>query len=399
MKRETLVLSGISVDRYSWTDSNGRTRTVSLKRQDPANAGPGGYAIQMTYDAQEGAVWRTITVNAGAGGDGGFGYFVSHEQYRDFGGGNYATIAGLRGEDDSPLGLGIDVNNTSRSAITAASTSATISFSQSYPRWGTVAAMADVGAQVSNAPAGHKKFVLPVTIQWTFQKGMDFPRIDTKIDMSAAQAGQMAMDFRGPYGVMEFADSDASATLVNASFADSGYQFGTAVLTDSYMKSNSDWSWTAPRGTSRLFHALSAKHSTTKTIYEIGLIEHKIGADTGLVNVAYDYQWTKTSANAAVKPLTDFNWPYQSVQQAGLSAFPSTGKKFAWGSASFYGSANTSIFNGNTGSSTPFTGYPASKAIVYRTCLVLAANRLTSLTSSLANGAAALSCPSVSPLN
>ncbi len=38
----------------------------------------------MTYQVPGASGARTVTVNKEATGDGGFGYFVSHERYRNF---------------------------------------------------------------------------------------------------------------------------------------------------------------------------------------------------------------------------------------------------------------------------------------------------------------------------
>ncbi len=58
----------------------------------------------MTYQQSGG---QTITVNADTGFDGGFGYFVSHERFRNFTDGTSDTIASkIFGADDSPLGSG-----------------------------------------------------------------------------------------------------------------------------------------------------------------------------------------------------------------------------------------------------------------------------------------------------
>src|SRR5437763_7723436 len=77
VSHQVAVVNGLQVDKYSWLDSHGLTRTVSLKQEGNGNAGHGGYATQMTYQLNG----QTITVNADPGGDGGFGYFVSHERF------------------------------------------------------------------------------------------------------------------------------------------------------------------------------------------------------------------------------------------------------------------------------------------------------------------------------
>jgi hypothetical protein len=98
------TVNGQVCDVYSWPDSKGLTRTVSLKREGNGNTEHGGYAVQMTYKVPQTS--RQVTINWDtSGGDGGFGYFVSHELYRKFVSGNDGSIAGrIFGVDDSPLG-------------------------------------------------------------------------------------------------------------------------------------------------------------------------------------------------------------------------------------------------------------------------------------------------------
>ncbi len=72
----TTTVNGLLCDVWTWTDAAGLARTAALKEEGHGNAGHGGYVIQFTYVAGG----KTITVNAESGGDGGFGYFVSHER-------------------------------------------------------------------------------------------------------------------------------------------------------------------------------------------------------------------------------------------------------------------------------------------------------------------------------
>jgi hypothetical protein len=405
VSRQTAQVLGVVVDRYQWIDSNNRPRTASLKRQGAGNPGNGGYAVQLTYEVMEKNQWKQVTVNQAAGADNGFGYFVSHEQSRNFGPAGYATIASLHGEDDSPLGSGFPVLQTIRSKIDTSSTVATISFEQRYPRWGTRLPMDDVTAQVNSALDAHQRFELPVFIRWTFEKGVDFPRIDVKVDLSAVKPGQIAMDVRGPYGVLEIADSDASATLSNVQFGDSAFQFSTSEPKTGFLKSNSSWTWNQAHNDVRLHHAITASSATRQQTYEIGLIEQRLNGEGGLVNASYGYAWNQTSDSPNAAALVDLQWPFQSVQYSGLTTSgPATSKKFAWGSALFYGSKATAIFNGATFVAVPFEGR-AGAALVYRTCLVLAVPSLDvrsqngiSLTRVLANAPEALSCSSQLPL-
>ncbi|QDE87993.1 hypothetical protein BHS06_02980 [Myxococcus xanthus] len=378
VSRETTTVAGIPVDRYAWTDAQGRPRTVSLKRQSPA--GNGGYAVQMTYQVPAGAEWRTVTVDGTAGGEAGFGYFVAHELYRTFDNGTSGTIAGRHGEDDSPLGLGFPVE-ASRSEISAASTSASHSFTLRYPKWGTRAAMANVTEATASASAAHQKFMVPVTIQWVFQKGTDFPRIDTRMDLGEATAGQLSFDMRGPYGVVEFADATASATLNNVQWGDSLHHFTTGVAAAGALTTEANWTWNEPIGNTRKYHALLARHPTSGVLYELGLVELKLGQDTGLVYGGYSLNNGTTRAASGRALLSGSfsagEWPFQSAQYSGLSAAtPVTGKKFAWGSSPFYGSALSSVYF-NAGASLPINAFPASRDLVHRTCLVLGVSPYT----------------------
>ncbi len=401
--RETTTVAGIPVDRYTWTDAQGRPRTVSLKRQSPA--GNGGYAVQMTYQVPAGAEWRTVTVDGTAGGEAGFGYFVAHELYRTFDNGTSGTIAGRHGEDDSPLGLGFPVE-ASRLALTTESTSASHRFTLHYPKWGTLAAMADVTDATASAADAHQKFRVPVTIQWVFQKGTDFPRIDTRVDLGEATAGQLSFDMRGPYGVVEFADATASATLNNVQWGDSLHHFTTGVSAAGALTTHANWTWNEPIGGARKYHALLARHPTSGVLYELGLVELKLGVDAGLVYGGYSLNNGTTRAASGRALLSDGfsegEWPFQSAQYSGLSAAtPVTGKKFAWGSSSFYGSAIDSVYF-NNGISLPITAFPESRVLVYRTCLVLGVSPYTDANpKSLARLTAesvAPSCATASPL-
>lgn len=399
------VVNGIKVDTYKWLDSQGKERTISLKKQDASNAGNGGYAIYMTYyNAQN----KQIIVNANdASADGGFGYFVGHELYRSFSDGSNGTIAALHGEDDSPLGRGFPVVASNKSTISSASTSASHQFTINYPRWGTVAAMSDVNAATPVSLNAHQKFTTPVTIQWLFESGKDFPRIDVKVDMSAISAGQTAFDVRGPYGSVSFANADTGAVVTNVQWGDSAKQFSSLNDQSTCLKQSTLWDWSMPVS-SRPYHVMTA--NSAGTAYEIGLFEFKQGSDTGLVYGGYSDNRGITGAgfsdyagNAANGALQSYEWPFQS---ANYSIAPnnncSTGQKFAWGSAAFYGSQISTVYL-NHDTSVSLTPVPANKQLIYRVCLVLAESSLkvsgdASITRTNANNATP-SCASGSLLN
>jgi hypothetical protein len=402
--RQAATVAGIAVDRYTWIDSAGRTRSASLRRQ---GAGNGGYAVELTCDTPEGGGWRTVTLRGTGGGEQGFGYFVAHELYRSFDDGSSGTIAALHGEDDSPLGLAFPVTG-SHSAIAAASTVATHTFVTTYPKWGTVAPLADVqGTKMTpRALDQHRKLVLPLTIQWTFEKGKDSPRIDYRLDLGAAQAGQLAFDVRGPYGVLEFADGDEAATLGNVQWGDSAYHFTTQAKTAELLTTLAGWDWSQPIGTSRPYSALLARHSATGVVYELGLLEQRLGGDPGLVYSGYSDNRGKSKATTGNNLLSagfaDWEWPFQSAQYAGLTAAAAaTSKKLAWGSSALYGSANTQQYL-TPALAKDLTAYPPGGSLVYRVCLVTGVSTFSDgaqvgLTRTAA-ASASPSCSSASPL-
>jgi hypothetical protein len=329
---------------------------------------------------------------------------VGHEATRTFDDQSQSTIASLHGEDDSPLGLDFPVAGAA-SPLTASATFGSQTFTGTYPKWGTVVALADVTGDTPRAAAAHQKFLLPLTLRWIFQKGTDFPRVDVSLDLSAVTAGQLAFDVRGPYGVIEFADGDGNATLNNVQWGDSAYHFTTLTPAAADLTTQRGWTWNEPIGTARAYQALLARHSITGELWELGLLEQRLGGEGGLAYSGYAPNRGLTSAGSGHALLSDafadWEWPFQSAQYDGVAATPTTGKKFAWGSSPFYGSANTVQYLNDT-TSVPLVGKPASGRLTYRVCVVLGRSPFTdgarvSLTRASAT-AASVSCASSAPL-
>jgi hypothetical protein len=398
------MVNGIAVTTYQWTDSSGRQRSVSLKKQGSGNAGNGGYAVQMTYVKADGS---TVTAKADdQAGDGGFGYFVAHEKGRQFDDGSNTTIAAKNNEDDSPLSRGFPLQAASPSMILGSSTFAVHEFLVLYPKWGTKVPMADVDAVAPAATSAHVKYMLPVTIRWVFEAGKDMPRIDIKVDMRAVTPGQLAFDVRGPYGVINFANSSAAAVLNNVQWGDSGNQFSTLNDNQGCLSQGTDWRWDLPLSR-RPYHALTSRDGMNG-LYEIGLIQQKIGADTLLTFANYTDSRNRFggdladyNGNGAAGRLLPWDWPFQSANYSiPPGAACATGFKFAWGSAAYYGSLTGVVSLGpNVAGSAVITAMPANKSLVYRTCLVLGLSPLAqagtdTLTRQAANSQLPLSCSS-----
>jgi hypothetical protein len=381
----TGTVNGLAADIWTWTDSAGLARSLALKQEGHGNAGHGGYAIQLTYFVGT----KKITVNADTGSDGGFGYFVSHERYRNFADGNTDTIAGhIFGKDDSPLGLGFAVT-ASMPAVAAGSGAER--FALTYGHYGTNVAdpvNPNTGGDSTPLPAGQSNYSfysLPVQITWVVQDGLDYPRIDVDVSLagivppggSAPTPDLASFDLRGPYGVMVF-DNGADGVVKRVLWGDQAYKFS---IKNVPVTRDSAWDWSKVNRGAR-YQALQAG------TFEMGLFEPAKVKASALVD-GYSGERGFTSATyaaaggisesscaggqAQILP-SDGEWPYQSVQYSlpcgsGQFGTPTNGKKIAWGSTAFYGTSLTGVYNGQK--SFAFNGFPANAHIDYSVCLVL----------------------------
>jgi uncharacterized repeat protein (TIGR02543 family) len=335
----TVNAAPISVIRYAWRDSAGDPRSVSLVPASPVNS---GYAAQMSYQVNDGGK-RTVYLSADPGGDGGFGYFVSHELYRDFSDGQNGTIsATYHGEDDSPFGRYLP---STGSAQSAGQSQAAHEFRLDYPRWGTVGAMPDPSATTPAAPAQHQRFLLPVVIRWHFVAGRDYPLWSVDYDLSAA-SDHIATDVRGPYGVMNFNEGiGPSVTALKwgdkYTFAiDAGAQDIGAAATPA---NGLSWTWnTANAG--RRYNVISSG------AYEFGIVDTVPFSGSPYGDGYADRRGSTKAimggcAYGMLSLPCDYEWPYQAFQ---YDFFPAARTKIAWGTSPFLGSSITTVYiNGN----------------------------------------------------
>ena len=389
VKRQDANVSGLKVDLYSWRDSRGRPRSVSLKKEGSGNPGHGGYAVQITYQVRQGGRWRNVVVNAPAGD--GFGYFVSHERYRDFSDGTYDTIARrIFNRDDSPLGTGFAV--TGRRIQSRDPEIAAHRYTLSYPRYGTVDPIpkSDTGKDVSDTPTAPGEFrlnQLPITITWVFQDGKDHPRIETTIGLSTVGGrDRVNFDVRGPYGVLNF-DGGRNGAIDQVMWGDR-FHFRTL---GKPLTRNSAWTWSQQNNGAR-YGALIAGS------YEMGLVEPRRWIDSALVHGYSDSRGSTSALYNGGQGCTsqpqllpcDWEWPYQSAQYSlpyDNADAPTTYKKMAWGSAPYYGSGpSLSEVWDSPAASTPFNGFPDSRRITSSVCLVLGRTIAGGLTRSVAAG-------------
>ncbi len=374
---------GVAADIWSWTDASGNLRTVALKQEGNGNPGHGGYAVQFTYIV--GA--KTVTIKAESGGDGGFGYFVSHERYRQFADGTVDTIAShIFGKDDSPLGLDFPAATSMPSTPPGAGAER---FTIQYGHYGTIVADPvdpNTGEDSIPLPPGKSNYAfytLPASTTWVFQDGQDYPRIDVSVGLaqvvppggSASTADLVSFDMRGPYGVMVF-DNDRDGTVKTVLWGDQQFQFAP---TQTPVVRNSTWTWAGANKGAR-YQALLAGG------FEMGLFEPSkltatatvdgYAAERGFTIAGYQQAGgvSYSSCGGTQNLPSDGTWPYQSVQYSlpcgqGSLNTPTTGKKFAWGTTSYYGTSLSAVYNGQK--SFPFNGFPANNTLAYSLCLVV----------------------------
>jgi hypothetical protein len=383
------TVNGFAADIWAWTDSHGQPRTVALKREGAGNSGHGGYAIQMTYfTTSAGGQPAQIVVNAGSGGDGGFGYFVSHERYRYFSDKKYDTIASrIFHKDDSPLGRGFKATMAKPATPTGVGAER---FTINYGHYGTIAPdpvdpnSGDDSTPLPLTASNYAFYTMPVMTTWVFQDGVDYPRIDVRVDLSkivppggaTPTADLVSFDVRGPYGVMVF-DNGADGTVKSVLWGDQEYLF---VPTKLPVTRNSGWQWNVKNNGARYQSLLTDG-------YEMGLYEPRPATTSPLVDgyasergftgtsYAADGGKSYSSCGGRQRLPSDGTWPYQSVQyslpcsSAGDFKTPTDGKKIAWGSTAYFGTSLTDVYNGQK--SIPFKGFPANYKIAYSVCVVL----------------------------
>ncbi len=377
-----VVVNGVQVHKYTWKDSRGLERSVSLKRQTDANPGNGGYAVQMTY--QTGSVNNRQTVVVNADTNDGFGYFVSHERYRTFQDNSSATIARkIFRTDDSPLGRNFPVKGN-RMTIEKPGV-AGHRFTMNYPRYGTIEAIAknadgeDV-KKLSLDPAAYKRYSLPIVIRWYFQDGTDYPRIETQVGFGDVPGpDRVNFDIRGPYGVMQF-DGGLNRNVRRLAWGDR-FHFHT---TTEPVTRGTPWLWRT-RNKGGRYVALVAG------TFEMGLFEPR---PFGQSRITDGYSGARGSQSSAYNggngcPFQDqllpcdWEWPYQSLQYSlpANRTNPTTYKKMAWGSTAYYGTGNSlqRVYDSPT-TSRAFNGWPRTKRILYSTCVVLGKTTSAGLT-------------------
>lgn len=328
-------VDGYTVDQYRWNDSACRARSAALVRNDPK----GGHAKQFTYTLPGGAV-RTVGANTTEPASG-FGYIVSHLYEPAF--------ANNNGEDDSPLGSSL---GNGFQTVFQGPYHAIHQFTVNYPRWG--------GAN----PAAATKYDMPVTIQWVFVTGRDYPLWAVTFDLSAAPDQAVQADTRAPYGEMNFDGSPSSGyggEIGGVAWGEK-YKFTSTSSTFSF---NSAWTW-------NVLNTLAPYNSlwTKNTDAEMGIAGTRVntkqdaggyqgGDGRGHTSAELGFR-CQDPGEVHVMPCS-WVWPFQSVNYSldpGNPGDPTGSSRLAWGAdwgALGYSSVDT--INGNTIKGWPKVSY------------------------------------------
>jgi hypothetical protein len=355
---------GFNVDRISWTDAKGFTRTADMARFATNTVNPGlgrgGYLTRFTYRTGNGDT-RTVPIT-NYKGDGGFGYIVGH--LAD------ASAANRNGEDDSPLSS--QFANGTAGVKFAGAHHLIYEYTLNYPRW---------GINYSTTPATTRKYDVPVTIQWHFMTNRDHPIWTVTFDLSAAPAGEVFSDSRSPYGNMAYDGtngSEAAADVVEGIAWGDAFKFRTSGTAGTQLTLNSPWTWNVANTSN-----VSYVYQWTRTINaEMGIVATGTrnfvdggGKGSYFVSQAEPARFViptfhnKTSANQPalnnfcpfenpknyLLPCVNDVWPYQSLANEMVDNNPVRSKKMTWGTMYGFLGASTHRNNNNTAS---FSGYP-----------------------------------------
>jgi hypothetical protein len=300
-------------------------------------------------------------VNPGDNGAAGFGYVVAHLSNPSF--------AWAYGADDSPLGSG---EAATSQVLFAGEHHAIHQYTLDYVRYGlTQYALdhhsIDPWTWINGAADPNRQYVtayhMPVTIQWFFATGRDYPAWTVTFDLSAIPDHAVDSDFRAPYGDMKIEGGGGSDLVGGVAWGDS-YQFASA---GNPFTMDNEWDYSQPNP--------GAPYNllwTSTVDAEMGLAGTQVSAlqNAGGYNNYLAPVWRGRTSQTMGQlcqndagagpaythklPCTS-DWAYQSIQYSVSSAAETTSnKRLAWGAD--WGSLGNSSFTSSNGY--PVSGYP-----------------------------------------
>ncbi|MGA2735034.1 MAG: hypothetical protein ABSG35_20850 [Syntrophobacteraceae bacterium] len=385
-----MSINGYLNDQYVWYDSNCQERSVALALNDTVM---GGNAKQFTYTPFVGGVPISgpLTVNPGAQA-GGFGYVVAHLANPSF--------ANAYGADDSPLGSSDDATYEQ---LFLGSNHAVHQYTLNYVRYGMTSAATTAylnyyaGGGLGPAPFlpwdwlntcpvdSNCQYVtvynMPVTIQWMFATGRNYPVWSVTFDLSQATDYAVKSDFRAPYGDMMVEGGDGSETVGGVGWGDEFNFFSIPPTNANLFTMNNTWDYSSLNGSAPYDYLW-----TSVTSAEMGLAGTQLlaqqnaggytnqGSSSGTYNGGLTGNNLRGATSAQMGPCNNdggngtvythlmpcmSDWAYQLMQYSLTSATTTTNdKRLAWGAdwgSLGYGSLTT--INGYTVSGWPKVSY------------------------------------------
>jgi hypothetical protein len=350
--QQNFNLGGQLGDRFTWIDSNGTPRVAFLA------TGAGGGALQQ-FQYQFGATTRVAGRTQGT--PGGWGYVVSHP----------ADEGNCTGNgDSSSLGY---FTPSSFQRVWNGRHHAIFRFTQNYPRYCTKAPL---------APADH---VIPVTIDWTFSTGRDYPLWSVTWDMSAIGADVLEDDARGPYGELLFdgaATDGAHSPIEGVAWGDH-YKFTASQAGG--VTYNSNWDWTQLNTVPYVkLWTTNPQDATMGSVLTQTITQQDAGGYFGYFSWGLSHPPNGQACGPNDEfPMSlfhylpcSFNWPYQSInysmgQAGGADNDVGTNNtRLAWGTNFGFLGQTAYPTNGSDLLGGPFpgataSGYPRKSYAVY----------------------------------
>jgi len=345
VQEHAVTVAGMVSDRFTWRDASNQPRVAVLAHNDGQTGpvAPGGYPNrggalrEFRYQMPDGSTRVAGVTNYGNGGQGGFGYVVSHSAWPSNGG-------GCNG-DDSPLGYGTP---GAFQRVFEGRHHAIFRFTQNYPR------------HCSPAPGGATAS-LPVTIDWSFSTGRDHPLWSVTFDMSGLPANYLFDDSRAPYGELEI-DGVGATDISGVAWGDRWRFTSTTVP----LTLASAWTWNTPNTIPYVKLWIAPTNATMGLVQTQTMTQQDAGARNPYYHDVTAY-WNHTSADGNAggtyaMPWQD-SWPYQAnAYSIGVGA-PNNNARLTWGTS--YGFLGQTTYDVHDGVVATAPGYPRKSYAVY----------------------------------
>lgn len=345
VEEHDVTVAAMVSDRFTWRDAANKPRVAVLAHNDGQTGptAPGGYPNrggalrEFRYQMPDNSTRVAGVTSYGNGGQGGFGYVVSHSAWPSNGG-------GCNG-DDSPLGYGTP---GAFQRVFEGRHHAIFRFTQNYPR------------HCSAAAGGATKSV-PVTIDWTFSTGRDNPLWSITYDMSALPANYLVDDSRAPYGELNI-DGNGATDISGVGWGDR-WQFKS---TTAPVTLNSAWTWNVLNTVPYVKLWIASTNATMGIVQSQTMTQQDAGARNQFYQDITPF-WNHTSAQgnaggAYAMPWQD-SWPYQANSfSIGVGA-SNNNARLTWGTSyGFLGQTTYSVYDGVVANA---PGYPRKSYAVY----------------------------------